>query len=999
RSLNGLGKIHQLASRYEAARAAFERATEVAKDQAPLELCRSLRALGRLCFFAGDMDGAYRNGLEALALARTHALPAERARVLAEVGETFQGEESRLQEGLRCLEEAQAIAHQLADPVLESFTSSGLGNLQLALGQLLGAKMSFARAAELHENTGNSGEALFSRLNLAIVAEEQGFFSEAETLATAVEAEARRVNRKFPMAAAIALAGSAAGHLGRTREGLARLGEAVEVADSINHKLLRALIHQIEAPLRCLLGQFNLAEEKAAAMATFGEASGAPEFTQRAQLIRGEVALQTGRPAEAMALLEPLLLAPNAAVRLRALRLRGEAACRLGDEGGAFQALHAARTASEEVGAPRDAGLLYLLSARLEGGDVGGKAAELAVRLLETTQQRHLLPLALHVWAECAPPNQRTTHLSRAQELIQAMAAALGDEAEAYLQAYGRAEIVAKAQGQRSLPVPNDWGATPPTTLEGLVELAGRLSQGLAAFQVGAAHSFGFSQDRTARRLEQVVSFARVVNASLQVDTVVDRALALIIEITSAERGMFLLREGPAVLTQRYATAPDFRDDDGGAEQYSRSIARSVLETGETVCVLDALSDPRFAQQASIMGMNLQTIIAVPLKDQNETIGAIYVDRQGLSDQFTQGDLEIVQVLAGLTGVALANARLMKQQMDNVLQLDQLNKLSRSVSRTLELEKVLDIITQVTLEVIKAERSLIFLWEEEQLIFGAGRDQDGPLPQQAGRERSDTICQKVVDTLAPVHVVDTGLDAEFATKMSVLNLKIASAVAVPLLADSGLTGVLYIDSRSRGKAALEKEVQVLQAIANTAALAVQNARHYREATVDHLTGLYVRSLFLRRTDEEIRRTRRFGGRFSLLVLDIDHFKKFNDSHGHQTGDAVLRLVAKTVREAVRVGLDVPCRYGGEEMVILLPETDTAGAIVSAERIRRQIELATLPGPDGSPLRVTVSVGVATFPAMAETATELFERADQALYVSKREGRNRVSVYEAEVKSV
>ena len=1000
RSLNGLGKIHQLASRYDQARAAFERAAEVAGEEVPLELCRSHRALARLCFFGGDMEGAYRHGRQALILARRHAQPAERAQVLAEIGETFQGEEDRLQEGLACLEEAQSIARDLADRHLESMAAAGLGNLQLALGQLAGAKVSFSRAAELFEAIGNAGEGLFAKLNLALVADEQGHFAEAEERAAAVAADARRLNRKFPMAAAMAVEGSAQAHQGRTTEGLRRIGEATEVAEEIKHKILRAVIRQLEAPLRCLLGQFDEARAEAEALAEFGLSAGAPEFVQRAALVKAEVALETGQTDVALAELEPMLHVSNAAVRLRAQLLRAETARRAGDEPTAFQALHAARALTGEVDAPRDEGLLMILEAELEGGDIAGTLAEAAVKVLENTQQRHLLVIALDALARLGPAKGRKGASARARELVSSLASALGPDAGRYLAAYGRAVIGAEPAAQAhsafevSGPVPN--------TVGGLKELAARLAQGLLQLEsLGvSAVGGGLEGDLAAKRLEQVVSFARAVNSTLKLDTVIDRALALVIDITGAERGMLLLKEGPNMTSQRYAVAPGFEDDGGagGAEQYSRTIARTVLETGETVCVLDALSDPRFAQQASIMGLNLQTIIAVPLKDQDEVIGAIYVDRQGLSDQFTQGDLEIVQALAGLTATAIVNAKLMRQQEERQVHLEMLNRLSRTLSRTLELEKVLDMIADITLEVAKAERTFIMLWEDEQLTFGAGRDHDGPLPPQASREISRTICQKVVDTQQPVTVVDAGRDEEFSTKMSVVNLKLTSVVAVPLVGQSGLTGVLYVDSRSKVGTALEKEVAVLQAIANTAALAVDNARLYRQATIDHLTGLYVRSFFLMRMEEEIRRTRRFGGKFSLLVMDIDHFKKFNDTYGHQTGDAVLRVVAKTIRDAIRVGLDLPCRYGGEEMLVLLPETDTSGALITAERIRKLIETASLPGPEGEALKITISIGLATFPGMADSSTELFERADQALYASKHNGRNRCTVYEVEVAS-
>ncbi|MEB3285007.1 MAG: diguanylate cyclase [Candidatus Sericytochromatia bacterium] len=996
RALNGLGKIEHLASRFEQAKISFERASEAASDEAPYERARAYRALGRLATVSGDLEMAYQYGVQAMQWVRQHAPLPEQARFMAEIGETFQGSEERLREGLALLEEAAQIAADLHDNALKSFVAGALGNLRLSLGQLVDAKASFAHAVELHEITGNTGEQVFNRLNLALVAEEQGYFEEAEQLASSVTQEARRMNRRFPMAAAMAIEGSAAAHMGRTREGLARLAEAMDIAETINHKMLQALIRQMEAPLQILLGDFERAHELAQNLIAFGISAGVPEFEQRGRLCQAEIALERGQNEAARESLAPIIEGSNLSLRLRAHRLLSDMAWREGDIARARMACEVAQTLNAQVDAPRDHGPLLMLEARINEGEAAFGAATQAVKILESTQQRHSLPLALYVAAQRGRPEDRAAALARARELLQAMAGTLGESNACYIAAFDRQKIITESiLLPQNTPLPEDLET--PTTIAGLQSLAARLLKGIEGLsaQEGQQPAAVWGLDRAGRRLEQVVSFARTVNSSLQLETVIDRALALIIEITGAERGLLLLKEGPTVTTHRFATAPGFDIQDAEAEQYSRTVARTVLETGETVCVLDALSDPRFAQQASVLGLNLQTIIAVPLSNQGEIIGAIYVDRQGLSEHFTQGDLEIVQVLAGMTSVALTNARLMKQQMDNVLQLDQLNKLSRSVSRTLELEKVLEIISQVTLEIVKAERCLIFLWENEQLVFGSGRDHDGPLTAQAGRERSGTICQKVVDTLQPVHVIDARQDAELANKKSVLNLRIASVVAVPLLADAGLTGVLYIDSRTRVSTALEKEVAVLQAIANTAALAVQNARHYREATVDHLTGLYVRSLFLRRIDEEVRRTRRFGGKFSLLVLDIDHFKRFNDAHGHQTGDAVLRMVARTIREAVRVGLDVPCRYGGEEMVILLPETDAPGAVVTAERIRKQIETASLPAADGTPLSVTVSIGVASFPLMAASSTELFENADKALYASKNEGRNRVSVYAAQ----
>jgi diguanylate cyclase (GGDEF)-like protein len=129
-----------------------------------------------------------------------------------------------------------------------------------------------------------------------------------------------------------------------------------------------------------------------------------------------------------------------------------------------------------------------------------------------------------------------------------------------------------------------------------------------------------------------------------------------------------------------------------------------------------------------------------------------------------------------------------------------------------------------------------------------------------------------------------------------------------------------------------------------------------------------------------------------MMMDIDHFKKFNDTYGHAVGDEVLRHVAALVKNNVRQEVDIPARYGGEEIVVLLPETDTVGASIFAERIRKAVDEALLSAEGHDGLHVTISIGIATFPTHADNSLKLMEYADQALYASKRGGRNRVSVY-------
>lgn len=164
------------------------------------------------------------------------------------------------------------------------------------------------------------------------------------------------------------------------------------------------------------------------------------------------------------------------------------------------------------------------------------------------------------------------------------------------------------------------------------------------------------------------------------------------------------------------------------------------------------------------------------------------------------------------------------------------------------------------------------------------------------------------------------------------------------------------------------------------------------STTDNLTGLYNQRSSSRRLQEELERSRRYKHEFSVLVLDLDHFKSVNDRYGHPVGDKVLQSAAEVMRQALRPS-DHAARTGGEEFTVILPETDTKEAAMAAERIRSGIASTSTPLADGTSLRVTVSIGMATFPKHAESAEALVRVADEALYSAKREGRNRAVVHD------
>ncbi len=163
----------------------------------------------------------------------------------------------------------------------------------------------------------------------------------------------------------------------------------------------------------------------------------------------------------------------------------------------------------------------------------------------------------------------------------------------------------------------------------------------------------------------------------------------------------------------------------------------------------------------------------------------------------------------------------------------------------------------------------------------------------------------------------------------------------------------------------------------------------RSSLTDSLTGLYNYGHFMECLDREIHRAGRYGGAVTLVMLDVDHFKQFNDHFGHQAGNEALKAVAAILKREKR-GSDIAARFGGEEFVLLIPGDESAG-IETAGRLRREISRVKVPVGGGAGTRITVSAGVASYPLGASSREELLDKVDQLLYVSKNAGRNRVSI--------
>jgi diguanylate cyclase (GGDEF)-like protein len=233
-------------------------------------------------------------------------------------------------------------------------------------------------------------------------------------------------------------------------------------------------------------------------------------------------------------------------------------------------------------------------------------------------------------------------------------------------------------------------------------------------------------------------------------------------------------------------------------------------------------------------------------------------------------------------------------------------------------------------------------------------------------------------------------ELEDADVLQVLN-KLNPEIIIPIVGGFGLYGIIIMGHKMLGEDYTAEEILFIDHLMAFVTQAIMNYLNYQHSLRDVKTGLYNHGFFIHRLGEEIARTRRGGFASSIIVMDVDKFKNFNDSYGHLAGDKVLESLAITLKQAVR-GEDVPSRFGGEEFTVLLPESGTEGAWLVSERIRNAVASMIVPWDPPLP-QVTISLGICSFDHREQlSADSIILRADAALYVSKQQGRNRSTIW-------
>lgn len=330
-----------------------------------------------------------------------------------------------------------------------------------------------------------------------------------------------------------------------------------------------------------------------------------------------------------------------------------------------------------------------------------------------------------------------------------------------------------------------------------------------------------------------------------------------------------------------------------------------------------------------------------------------------------------------------------------------LYNISQAVNFIDDLKRLLQVIIQKALVTLDAEKGSLMLYDysinalQVRIVSGL---QDKKLEDAINNGAvhcakigiGEGIAGTVFLERKPIITNLGSADPRFIVKEVLSNTK--SLLCVPLIAKGEVIGVINITNKKHNKLFNQKDLEFITSLANQAAIAIDNAKLYELATKDGMTKLYIYRHFYTLLENEIRRCSRYKRNMSLLMMDIDNFKRINDTYGHLTGDTILKRLAAVLQETVRK-IDIPARYGGEEFVVILPETDKKDACVIAERIRKNISKIVVKVNETENLSPTVSMGVAQYTTDGQDPKTLINAADTALYYSKHNGKNMVSTFE------
>lgn len=459
------------------------------------------------------------------------------------------------------------------------------------------------------------------------------------------------------------------------------------------------------------------------------------------------------------------------------------------------------------------------------------------------------------------------------------------------------------------------------------------------------------------------------------------------------------------------------------------SILKIILEQG-SILSLDVMDDKTFlpmfekAEGNAEDWKSIKSLIACPIILNNQPIGMILVHQCDDRRVWLESEIELVEAVARHVALAMDHGSLFARTRRMAEQEFLINQIVRATRASLDTDTILNTVTQELGRALgvdycqiaqpRSDDPLVITHEYAapgnsahmglslyggRLDFQPGSEDPNEMRSVLGIDLA-AIQQKITRSNgmtireAPISVIaDVDNDRRSLKFMEFLGtVGSRSLIAAPLLQEDRVLGILMVHQTTRLRDWQAGEVRLVAALADQLAVAISHAQLFEQvrhqAITDGLTSLYNHIYFKNRLAEELNRAQRKGTQCSLLMIDLDKLKQINDTYGHPIGDAAIRQVAMVLKSLLRSG-DTAARYGGEEFAVILPETPLSEAVLIADRLRRNINRNPVPGLG----HISASIGAAAYPLQSTALEELIDKADRALYVAKRGGRNRVCVWD------
>lgn len=405
----------------------------------------------------------------------------------------------------------------------------------------------------------------------------------------------------------------------------------------------------------------------------------------------------------------------------------------------------------------------------------------------------------------------------------------------------------------------------------------------------------------------------------------------------------------------------------------------------------DLIEDTNSIETTLLQQKGEAILVMLPLKVAEKPIGLIELYGRSHDSSVSTLNMRRLRLLAEQAALALVNARLYQSECEQRALSEALREISLTLSSSLESPEILDVLLDQIAKVVPFDSGCVILVEGDKVRIAAQRGyefwNDGVQPSFENRLEDIASLHNMAISRRASLIADV---QSYAAWVQTGINHVLSWVGAPLIVRDRVLGFLSLDKVDKNFYTSEHAAR-LEMLAGHASVALWNALAYSEveqaSITDFITGAYNHRYFQQQLRNEIERANRFGQPLSLLMIDIDHFKKINDLYGHLQGDQVLRHLTTRLREELR-GVDLLARYGGEEFSILLPGTNTHSLRAVGQRLLQSVSEKLFPLDEKESVSVTVSIGGAAYPEHASDAQSLISLADQALYHAKNTGRNR-----------